>query len=69
MPLQSNLLQKYSNAINYKCLGLKYLVLYSSFHGKKQGNVSVNNTFYLRLYGVGHMVMDDSDSERGNLFN
>ena len=24
------------------------------------------NTFYLRLYGVGHMVKDDSDSERGN---
>ena len=25
------------------------------------------NTFYLRLYGVGHMVKDHSDSERGNL--
>ena len=24
------------------------------------------NTFYLRLYGVGHMVNDHSDSERGN---
>ena len=24
------------------------------------------NTFYLRLYGVGHMVKDQSDSERGN---
>ena len=24
------------------------------------------NTFYLRLYGVGHMVEDHSDSERGN---
>ena len=23
------------------------------------------NTFYLRLYGVGHMVKDHSDSERG----
>ena len=23
--------------------------------------------FYLRLYGVGHMVKDHSDSERGNL--
>ena len=22
--------------------------------------------FYLRLYGVGHMVKDHSDSERGN---
>ena len=24
------------------------------------------NTFYLRLYGIRHMVMDHSDSERGN---
>ena len=24
------------------------------------------NTFYLRLYGVGQMVKDHSDSERGN---
>ena len=24
------------------------------------------NTFYLRLYGVRHMVTDHSDSERGN---
>ena len=23
------------------------------------------NTFYLQLYGVGHMVKDHSDSERG----
>ena len=25
------------------------------------------STFYLQLYGVGHMVEDHSDSERGNL--
>ena len=25
------------------------------------------NTFYLRLYGVGHIVKDHSDSERGDL--
>ena len=25
------------------------------------------NTFYLRLYGIRHMVKDHSDSERGNL--
>ena len=34
-----------------------------------EGNVLFNdalNTFYLRLYGVTHMVKDDSDSERGN---
>ena len=39
-----------------------------SFH-LKEGNVLFNealNTFYLRLYGVRHMVKDHSDSERGN---
>ena len=37
--------------------------------GRKEGNVSFNdalNTFYLRLYGVGHMVKDHSYSEKGN---
>ena len=36
---------------------------------RKEGNVLFNealNTFYLRLYDVGHMVKDHSDSERGN---
>ena len=35
----------------------------------KEGNVLFNvalNTFDLRLYGVTHMVKDNSDSERGN---
>ena len=31
----------------------------------KQGNV-LENTFYLRLYGVGHMIKNHSDNERGN---
>ena len=37
--------------------------------GRKEGNVLFNdafNTFYLWLYGVGHMVKDHSDCERGN---
>ena len=37
--------------------------------GMKEGNVLFNdtlNTFYLRLYGVTHMVKDHSDSEKGN---
>ena len=37
--------------------------------GRKEGNVLFNdalNTFYLRLYGVRHMVTDHSDSEKGN---
>ena len=36
---------------------------------KKERNYLFNdalNTFYLRLYGVRHMVKDHSDSERGN---
>ena len=35
---------------------------------RKEGNVLFNdtlNTFYLRLYGVRHMVKDHSDSEKG----
>ena len=37
--------------------------------GSKKGNVLFNdalNTFYLPLYGIGHMVKDHSDSEREN---
>ena len=37
--------------------------------GRKEGYVLFNdalNTFYLRLYGVIHMVKDHSESERGN---
>ena len=37
---------------------------------RKEGNVLFNdalNTFYLRLYGVRHMVKDHSNSEKGNL--
>ena len=36
---------------------------------RKEGNVLFNDTldtFYLRLYGVRHMVKDHSDSETGN---
>ena len=36
---------------------------------RKEGNVLFNdvlNTFYLWLYGVGHMVEDHSDIDRGN---
>ena len=41
----------------------------STNEGRKEGNVLFNdalNTFYLRLYGVRHMVKDHSDSEKGN---
>ena len=36
---------------------------------ERERNISFNdalNTFYLRLYGVRHMVKDRSDSEKGN---
>ena len=37
---------------------------------ERKENVLFNdalNTIYLRLYGIGHMVKDHSDRERGNL--
>ena len=40
-----------------------------TYFALKEGNVLFNdtlNTFYLILYGVGHIVKDHSDSERGN---
>ena len=40
-----------------------------SLSGRKEGNVLFNdalNTFYLRSYGVRHMVKNHSDRERGN---
>ena len=53
-----------------------YVILHDGFvlcvgkkEGRKEGNVLFNdalNTFYLRLYGVRHMVKDHSDSEKGN---
>ena len=39
---------------------------------RKEGKVLFNDarsTFYLRLYGVGHMVKDHSDRERKERFN
>ena len=47
---------------------LRVHVSIQSVEGGKEGSVLFNdtlNTFYLRLYSVGHMVKDHSDSERG----
>ena len=44
-------------------------IVIKPFHVIKEGNLLFNdalNTFYLRIYGVRHMVKDHSDSERGN---
>ena len=43
----------------YQTISLEYLI--------QEGNVLFNdalNTFYLRLYGIGHMVKNNSDCER-----
>ena len=34
---------------------------------KEMFYLTTHSTFYLQLYGVGHMVKDHSDSEKGNL--
>ena len=48
----------------------RFHVLYlKKEEGRKEGNILFNdalNTFYLRLYGVRHMVKDHTDSERRN---
>ena len=48
---------------------LKYCFDFVNVSDRKEGNVLFNdtlNTFYLRLYGVRHMVKNQSDRERGN---
>ena len=48
---------------------LSYILFQPVLQGRKEGNVLFNdalNRFYLRLYGVGHMVKYHSDSEKGN---
>ena len=49
--------------------GVRHMVKFVYKERMKEGNVLFNdtlNTFYLRLYGVGYMVKDHSDSEKGN---
>ena len=44
-------------------------IIYDNDLSMKEGNVLFNNALnklYLRLYDVGHMVKDHSDSKRGN---
>ena len=62
----------YEWKIDIKVISTLALCLDVSFvmnKGRKEGNNLFNdtlNTFYLRLYGVTHMVKDRWDSERGN---
>ena len=46
-----------------------YRRMTNCFNRERERNLLFNdalNTFYLRLYGVRHMVKDHSDSEKGN---
>ena len=63
----------FNRATNFQELFLKILEIFSYIPifviQKEEDNVLFNdalNTFYLRLYGVRHMVKDHSDSEKGN---
>ena len=69
------------NTIHQKLYDNSFAIIYVKFwsrepankmkkEGRKEGIVLFNdtrNTFYLRLYGVRHMVKDHSDSDSGNL--
>ena len=64
-----NKTRQYKIQIFYKTIFFKYRTEQIKLTGRKEGNILFNdtlNTFYLRLYGVGHMVKDHSDSEREN---
>ena len=53
----------------YPAVFSRFLTVLVETEGSKEGNVLFNdalNTFYLRLYGVRHMVKDHSDSKKGN---
>ena len=66
---EQTLTQNVSFFCNKKTCYCAYLWTTSIEHGRKEWNVLFNdalNTFYLRLYGVRHMVKDHSDSEKGN---
>ena len=48
---------------------LDFYIITTRCKKRKEGNVLFNdtfNTFYLRLYGVRHMVKNHSNSEKGN---
>ena len=54
--------------VDYRMYSVNYFIY--SYIRRNEGNVLFKdalNTFYLRLYGVRHMVNDHSDSKRGNL--
>ena len=63
MSLQTHEIHKPFNRKNFKYAQRQ------TMERERERNVLFNdalNTFYLRLYGVRHMVKDHSDSEKGN---
>ena len=55
------------NSLTNLVPGTTFSVILPLFPATKEGNVLFNdtlNTFYLRLYGIGHMVKDHSDIKR-----
>ena len=58
----------FNNYLYYKTQE-KITKLYCRQDGRKCLFTNALNTFYLRLYGVRHMVKDYSDRERGNLLS
>ena len=63
--LQFTIFSRHRHEKCHNCLGRT-----RTGKGRKEGNVLFNdalNTFYLRLYGIRHMVKDHFDSEKGNL--
>ena len=53
---------------SFRLTSKQFKTIYGS--NRKEGNILFKdalNTFYLWLYGVGHMVKDHAESKRGNL--
>ena len=62
-------MHNFTDRITHTTAFVTLVVQYWLERGRKEGNVlfkDVLNTFYLRLYGIAHMVNDHTDSERGN---
>ena len=59
--------QNQNNFNTFQCYS-QYLLIIGRKEGRKEGNVLFNdefNTFYLWLYGIRHMVKDQSAREEG----
>ena len=66
----TSLFHDWCNKTLWYLLSCLWDYVYKRTLGRKEGNVLFNNalnTFYLRLYGVGHMIKDNSESERENM--